>query len=57
MICMYTCICIQTSATWVQPAFVRVERHSDTLLAGEDATPFVDLPMMPTLEVCVSVSA
>jgi len=42
---------VQTAATFMQPAFVRVERHSDTLLAGEDMNPYIDMPMMPALEV------
>ena len=40
---------LQTPVTFMQPAPVRIERHTDALLAGEEATPLLDMPMAPTL--------
>ena len=40
---------LQTPVTFMQPAPVRIERHTDALLAGEEAQPLLDMPMVPTL--------
>ena len=44
----------QTPVTFMQPAPVRIERHSDTLLTGEDSSPYIDMPMqvLTCADVC-----
>mmetsp|Transcript_49500 Transcript_49500/g.116685 ORF Transcript_49500/g.116685 Transcript_49500/m.116685 type:complete len:769 (-) Transcript_49500:226-2532(-) len=40
---------LQTQAYWTQPALLRVERHEDSLMAGEDLVSSIEMQIAPAL--------